>query len=251
MNIVLDEISESKFFGFKNFLLVNLSSISQKVLFTNHINSLAKYIIISPDSSRKDEYKEVRCLSLKNFINLLPDFKIFISLNPFINNEKFILKIVLKKPVCKKAFFICNSITVNKIVNKNAYGCENRLLVYLKILYKIKFTCKISWNVNDKHCSNSIIKIVSRNKIPKFNFFKWDYILKTLYNIKKTKFGKILKLKQFLKYICEILMKISSHFQIMTVQKNHVQRVLEENGVLSSKICNISIKDYIFLLNSI
>ena len=95
-----------------------------------------------------------------------------------------------------------------------------------------------------------ILKLVPRKMLPIVNFFKWDGMLKLFYSQKKQNIGKFLKSPNFLMYLYQIMMINSIFFISITTVKEHLQRIFEESGIVSTKIVSISIKDFFFFFNN-
>nr|UXY87351.1 ribosomal RNA small subunit methyltransferase A [Cryptomonas sp.] len=232
MKRLIDELSKLNGVEPYKIILVNVSSYSQISLFSQIKRTIIKYILNS---------------RFKNTLGKFPVFDIFISLNIRSNNEKFILKIILRKPICEKAFFLCNNETSNRIYNMLENKPQNRYIVYLKISSRITNCYRILPN-DVISCGNKIIKFVPRKILPKINFFKLDPIIKIFFCKKKNNMGVILKSKNFLKNIKFLLSKPSNH---NTIIKDYLQRIFEEIGLLSSKIHFSKVKDFLLLYNNL
>nr|UXY88349.1 ribosomal RNA small subunit methyltransferase A [Cryptomonas curvata] len=249
MNKVINEIINSKLHRFEDNLLVNLKSPAQVSFFLKLKRNLVTYILVSKKTIVNIKYKKIILINLQNFSSILPAFRIFISINPRVNNENFFLRVIMKKPICKKAFFLCNQIITRKLLNKFGTECNNRSLFYLKILARIKiFNINVSLDF-DKNIKK-ILKLVPRKMLPIVNFFKWDGMLKLFYSQKKQNIGKFLKSTNFLMYFYQIMMNNSIFFSSITTTKEHLQRIFEESGIVSKKIISISIKDFFFFFNN-
>ena len=105
MNNVINEIINSKLHGFEDNLLVNIKFPAQVSLFLKLKQNLVTYILITKKTIVNNKYKKITLINLQNFSNTLPAFTIFISINPDVNNENFFLRVIMKKPIIKKAFF--------------------------------------------------------------------------------------------------------------------------------------------------
>lgn len=250
MNKVINEIINSKLLGVEDNLLINIKSPVQVSLFLNLKRNLVTYILVAKKTIVNNKYQKIVLLNLQNFSSIFPAFKIFISINPHVNNENFFLRVIMKKPICKKAFFFCNQTITSKLLNKVGTGYNKRSLLYLKILARIKiFNTNVSL-IFDKNIKK-IFKLVPRNMLPIVNFFKWDGMLKLFYSQKKQNIGKFLKSTNFLMYLYQIMMSNSIFFNSITITKEHLQRIFEESGIVSTKIISISIKDFFFFFNNI
>ena len=250
MNKVINDIINSKLPGFEDNVLVNIKSPAQVSLFLKLKRNLVSYILVTKKTIVNNKYKKIILINLQNFSSILPAFRIFISINPPVNNENFFLRVIMKKPIYKKAFFFCNEIITRKLLNKVGIGYNNRSLFYLKILARIKI-----FNTNvlfffDKNIKK-IFKLIPRNMLPIVNFFKWDGILKLFYSQKKHNIGKFLKSTNFLMFLYQIMMSNSIFFKSITITKDHLQRIFEEGGIVSTKIISISIKNFFFFFNNL
>jgi hypothetical protein len=249
MNKLIKEIINSNFSGFDRDILINIKSPAQISLFLKLKQNLVTYILVTKKAIVNNKYKKINLITMQNFSTNLPIFRIFISINPNVNNEDFFLRVIMKKPICKKAFFFCSEIITRKLLNKIGFGFNNKNLFYLKILSKIKICNTNRSFICDKNIIK-ILKIIPRNILPIVNFFKWDRMLKLLYSQKKQNIGKFLKSTNFLMYLYQIMINNSIFFNSITIIKEYMQRILEENGIISTKIVTISIKDFFYFLNN-
>ena len=191
MNTLINYINNSSLFQFKQTLLVNIKYPYQLSFFLKLKNKFINYIIVTKENFNKYNCRKIVIVNINNFTKIVPAFKIFISINPDINNEHFILKIVLQKPFSKKSFFIINRNISNKILNEIKSGFKSRNLFYLKILSKISVLNE-NLTLISRNNTNKIFKFVTRNTLPIINFFKWDCILKIFYAHKKKKWVNFL-----------------------------------------------------------
>jgi hypothetical protein len=246
MNKIIAKINKSYLFQKKQICLINLRYPCQFYRFSNIKEKAVKYILITNKKLVNYQKKKILVLDLKKFFRIPVNFNIFISTNPDVNNEKFILRIIMKKPFYKKAFFFCDQKMTNKIMT----GYKNKNFLYIKILTKVSI---LNENLNyiSNINTNKLFKFVTRNILPSVNFFKWDRILKLFFSQKKIKIGKFTTNKNFLRYLFEIMINNSKSFNSIVALKDFFQRIFEESGVLATNMDFISIKDFYYFFNNI